>query len=230
MLIIENKPKNLIEHFKIQRSFESKLLDIDVNFPNEDEKNPTDIYFDELIGGGTYCVDFYRYLKTQRKRYKTISPTEIRPVYTFRQLDIMFLVSPSEILIKEDPDDIFQIYDEGFRQYLIDPMQDTMAHFYIFMAENYCYLIDIFVDKIVRVYGKKLNPFNKILKKNTYASSCYALDPFSYLYNKRLINAYPIEGVDMAIKSDKPTIITNKAAVVDILRFRTTINDKLHDA
>ena len=48
------------------------------------------------------------------------------------------------------------------------------------MVENKGYLMDIFIDKLNKIYNKN-NPFKK---------SIYALDTMAYLYNRRYINVY----------------------------------------
>lgn len=141
----------------------------------DDENN------DDIITGGSYCLDFYRYLKYNEKRYESTNAlnVELQPKFSYHDLDYMRTVRPAKILRKEDRDEIYQIYAKN---YVLDTSseKDNLADFYIWMIENKCYLMDIFIKKMDVLYRDD-NPFKK---------GMYALDAMAYLYNRRYVNTY----------------------------------------
>lgn len=136
---------------------------------------------DDTITGGSYCLDFYKYLKYDEKRYHNTNTlnVELQPKFSYHDLDLLKTVSPSKILRKEDRDEIYQIY---VKNYVLDtsPEKDNLADFYIWMIEHKCYLMDIFIKKMDVLYRED-NPFKK---------GMYALDAMAYLYNRRYVNTY----------------------------------------
>lgn len=133
----------------------------------------------ELING-SYCVDFFNYLANGKKKYSDIGVlnVELQPKFSYRDLDKLKKFSPKLILLKEDRDELYQIYDKFFKQIA---KTDTISEFYIWLKENKCYLIEQFVVKIDRLI-EITNPFR---------NDVYILDPFTYLYNRKQINTYP---------------------------------------
>lgn len=136
---------------------------------------------DNELMGGSYCVDFYLYLKYCKKRYENTSTlnVELQPLFSYHDLDHLKSVSPSKVLEKEDRDEVYQIYEKNYKLD-VSSGKDNLADFYIWMIENKCYLMDIFVTKIDRIYRKN-NPFHK---------GMYILDAMSYLYNRRYVSVY----------------------------------------
>jgi hypothetical protein len=136
---------------------------------------------DDTFTGGSYCLDFYKYLKYNEKRYHSTNTlnVELQPKFSYHDLDLLKHVSPSKILNKYDRDEIYQIY---VKNYVLDttPEKDNMADFYIWMIEHKCYLMDIFIKKMDLLYRGD-NPFKK---------GMYALDAMAYLYNRRYVNTY----------------------------------------
>ena len=130
--------------------------------------------------GGNYCLDFYNYYKYKLKKYKNIDNMDLKPQFSYYQLDRLFNISPEEILKKTDRDEIYQIYKKTYKEYVL-PEKNNIAEFYIWMIENYCILTNELVKKISKLY-KNNNPFD-----NEY----YILNTFSFLYNKQLIDEYP---------------------------------------
>lgn len=159
---------------KKQRNFLGKQND------ERDIREETDIDVDITYTGGSYCVDFYKYLKYNTKRYENTTTTnsELQPVFSYYDLDLLKSVSPLSILIKEDRDEIYQIYVKNYK--LNPENKDNIADFYIWMIDNKCYLMDIFVQKINRLYRYE-NPFKK---------GYYILDAAAYLYNRGLVKTY----------------------------------------
>jgi len=133
--------------------------------------------------GGSYCIDFYRYLKYGVKRYEDTGTfnIELKPKFEYRELDKMKQSLTSSILRFNDRDEIYQIY---MRAYLAGDKEDVskhnLANFYIWMIEHKCYLMDILVAKFDRVYKNK-NPFKK---------GYYILDAMTYVYNRNRKIAY----------------------------------------
>jgi hypothetical protein len=136
---------------------------------------------DDTFTGGSYCLDFHKYLKYGEKRYSNTNTlnVELQPKFSYYDLDLLKTVSPSKILCKKDRDEIYQIYK---KIYVLDtaPEKDNLGDFYIWMIENKCYLMDIFIKKMDRLYRDE-NPFK---------NGIYSLDAMAYLYNRRYVNTY----------------------------------------
>lgn len=175
----------------VQRGFSNDNTTIDPTVePIEDITNNTvnntanniitDDIDNEQIGGGTYSIDFYLYLKNNIKRYESIDNIELQPKFSYHLLDRMRKVEPTAILRKTDLDEIYQIYDKIFKP-SVNKTNNNLAIFYVWMVDNYGYMIDILTKKLGRLYRID-NPFDL---------SYYILDPLTYLYNRKLINTYP---------------------------------------
>jgi hypothetical protein len=136
--------------------------------------------------GGNYSLDFLRYLIDGTKRYDAtgIASAELSALFGYNELDRLRQIKPSKVLNEKDRDDIYQLY---VRNYLSESKgntsMDNLADFYIWMAENRCYLMDMLVGKINRLYKAhpSINPFRK---------EVYRLDAMAYLYNRRLVSTY----------------------------------------
>jgi len=138
--------------------------------------------------GGSFCVDFYNYLKNNIKRFNKLNNMEIDTAYSYEQLDIMKTTKPSKILKKDDPDEIYQIYDKTYKEF-ITPEKDNIADFYIWIIEKQCYLTELFIEKINRLYNTD-NPF---------LLDYYILEPYLYLYNNELISSLPYKLLNNSI-------------------------------
>jgi hypothetical protein len=130
--------------------------------------------------GGNYCIDFYDYFKTGKKRFSDNDSTDIRAKFSHFELDRLKRVDPIKILFKEDPDELYQIYTRTYKPSVTDA-ECNIASFYVWLTENYCSNVRFFVEKLDRFYNRE-NPFNL---------DFYILNPVSYLYNKGIINYYP---------------------------------------
>lgn len=144
--------------------------------------NQNDIDEDiDTFTGGSYCLDFYKYFKYGEKRYESTNTlnVELQPKFSYYDLDMLKTVEPSKILSKNDRDEVYQIY---VKNYVLETSAkyDNLADFYVWMIENKCYLMDIFVKKLDKLYRDN-NPFKK---------GMYVLDAMAYLYNRRYVNAY----------------------------------------
>lgn len=153
----------------IQRSFSR----------SNDNDNINDNYDEDIIQGGTYNVDIYKYLKDGIKRYSNTNALniELKPFFNYLDLDRLKTTKPSEILNKRDRDEIYQIYK---KTYLSESKKNNLANFFIWMVENKCYLMDIFIDKFTRLFGRN-NPFIR---------DAYVFDGNVYLYNRTYISSY----------------------------------------
>jgi len=131
--------------------------------------------------GGNYCVDIYNYLKDGMKKYdKKIDSTVLKPQFKYYQLDRLKKINPIKILKKSDRDEIYQIYHQAYKNY--SPKErDNLADFYIWMVNNYCFILDELVKKMHRLFSDE-NPF-----ENDY----YILDSGAYLYNNEYISILP---------------------------------------
>lgn len=169
---------------KILSQFKDSTID---NIETHEELNNTDsIEIDEQEGfmGGSYCIDFYRFIKFNEKRYYNNNSelnaslnAEIQPMFSYYDLEQLKTTSPLKILKKEDRDEVYQLY---IKSYLESNAKNTLADFYVWMIENKCYLMDIFINKMDRLYRQE-NPFKK---------GMYVLDAMAYLYNRRYIHTY----------------------------------------
>lgn len=200
-------------HKKAQRSYVNshpmpkktiKNKTIDILDTNSHENAMIESVYSDMhkFTGGSYCLDFYRYLKYNEKRYQTESSStlsaELQPVFAYYDLDGLKTILPSKVLKKEDRDEIYQIYTKTFLPE-VPPEKNTLADLYIWMIENKCYLMDLYVKKMDRVY-RRSNPFKK---------GMYILDAMGYLYNRRYIQAYS-RYIKMIIDEERQHLVIPK--------------------
>lgn len=147
--------------------------------------------FDSKNGNmcGTYCVDFYNYLKNGKKKFLDVGVlcTEINPEFKYFKLDTLSSINPSQIIIKknmreEDKDEIYQIYEKIYKN-IIDPINDNLSSFYIWMVENHCPLLEKLINKMSMI--------EHFSTENPFVFDYYIFDAISYLYNRKLVNSYP---------------------------------------
>ena len=132
--------------------------------------------------GGNFCIDFYKYLKNKEKRFQTsIDSTELKPQFSYYELDRLKTVDPMKILNHDDRDEIYQMYEKTYKPYTKES-EHNIASFYLWMINNQCVHLDTLVNKIERLYQDN-NPFN---------SDYYVVSPMRLLYNKGLIKEIPI--------------------------------------
>jgi len=131
------------------------------------------------IFGGSYCLDFYQYFVTNKKKYSSenILSTELRPCFSYYDLDILKRTSCNVVLEKNDGE-IYQIFEKGYKD---TKGNDTISEFYVWLKNTKCYLIATLTNKIDALLGEN-NPFKK---------DAYILDPSTYLYNRSYIKTYP---------------------------------------
>ena len=178
----------------------------DKDLSNEDKNKDYELkeieneYDGDMFTGGSYCFDFYQYFKHGIKRYhdSDVLMVELQPVFSYDDLDILKHSKPTTILNSTDRDEIYQFYVKNYlpeinndhrhskladfyiRMVDNDHKHNNLADFYIWMIENKCYLMDIFIVKMDRLYWKN-NPFKKAM---------YNLDAMAYLYNRKYVLTY----------------------------------------
>lgn len=186
-LTINKATKQKLSELK-QRSFINDKIDkfmtqqkkISINDNKNDKKKEytEETYMKDMKGGGTYCIDFYDYFKHNKKTYSEVNQMDMYPKFSYSQLDKMKHTTIDKLLEKSDLDEIYQIYDKIYK---VNVGKDNVASFYVWMIENKCYLMDILIDKMDRIFRVD-NPFE---------SCYYVLNPLSYLYNKNHIATIP---------------------------------------
>jgi hypothetical protein len=158
-------------HFKIKNVIlYSDYFQCDNKFSNETE-------IDNVYKHGNYILDYYVYLKYNKKKYNEFDTLEIKPKFSYYDLDRLKSTSPSIILKKTDRDELYQLYIKAFKN---SEYKDNMADFFIWLTENYCIFMKYFIMRMERVYSRN-NPF-----KLDY----YILDGYLYLYNRKIIDTY----------------------------------------
>lgn len=179
------KDKDFLDFLsKLSYYFQVKYVILYTDYASCDNKasleNINEIY--KAYYGGNYCVDFYDYLKYNKKRYAGISKNtkELTPKFDYNQLDSLKITDPLKILRKDDQDEIYHIYIKTYKP-SVDSNKHNISDFYIHMIEKYCVYVPVYVDKMDRFF-KNNNPFN-----NDY----YLLDSPEYLYNRNLIPEIP---------------------------------------
>jgi hypothetical protein len=183
IIYTENKPCSIMVNLT-QRQDE-EINQLDKNNQNNQIKVLT----------GNYCVDFYNYLKHNKKKYSNtkIQNIEFKPYFSYYDLDLLKHLDPSEFLYKDD-DELYQLYHKNYK---IDFPKKSFADYYLWLIENKCYLVESLVMRMNRVY-KSSNPFEL---------DFYILDPFTYLYNRNIIKIYGNMTVDEIITDRKKNII-----------------------
>ena len=132
---------------------------------------------DSIYKHGNYILDYYIYFKFNKKKYQGFDTLEIKPKFSYYELDRLKTASPSEILDKSDRDELYQLYIKAFKS---SNNKDTISDFFIWIVENYCIFMKYLILRMERIYQRN-NPFN---------TNYYILDGFLYLYNRELINNY----------------------------------------
>ena len=135
-----------------------------------------------------YCTDFYDYLKHGKKKYEDIDNLEMKEAYSYRQLDKLKNVEPDVMLKKDDFDEIYQVYRKTYKP-VVDKSKDNIASFFVWLIDNQCHLIDIFVGKMIRIF-KIDNPFT---------NDFYVIEPYACLYNKSYIGTLPFRALNSRI-------------------------------
>ena len=110
-------------------------------------------------------------------------------LFNYYDLDLLREYDPSKILTKTD-DELYQLYIKTF---ILDYPKGTISDFFVWIVDNKCYLIELFISKLEKLY-KSNNPFKKDI---------YVLNAFMYLYNKGIIKIYGGSNIDIDYKERK---------------------------
>ena len=174
---------------KKQRGFSKTIYETTFqNEPDESDKNGNNDYYSSY-----HSRDIYRYLKYGEKRFSDFvnGYDEISPNFSYDDLDKLAKTDPLKVLDKEDNDELYQIYLRNYNTSNIS--NNNLKDFYLWIVDKYCYLIEILVQKMDRLYGKT-NPF---------MITVYTLTPDVFLYNRKKISyisdgmatSYPIKKI-----------------------------------
>lgn len=175
----------------------------------------------EIYRGGNYCVDFYNYFKSQTKRFQQkkidIDTTEIKPQFSYYELDRLRITDPSKVLYKYDKDDLYQIYEKSYKTFFKENKYN-LGDFYVWMVENQCVNLKFLVEKMFRLFNVN-NPFE---------DDYYIIDALTYLYNRNLISEYPVFKQSKKQK-DKPVSneVPKNEYRLEFFRKRQTISNCL---
>ena len=127
---------------------------------------------------GNYCLDFYNYLKFKTKRFDNININKIdlKPLFTYYDLDYLTTIKLDSFIIKSD-DEIYQLYNKSYK---LQYPNNNISDFLIWLVDNKCYLIESFIKILERVY----------ITSNPFKRDIYILKPINYLYNKKIIKIF----------------------------------------
>lgn len=138
----------------------------------------------EVYRGGNYCEDYYKYLKYGEKRFNNktvnIDSTELKPKFSYYQLDRLKTIDPKTILSRTEQDEIYQIYTKAFLS-VVEKDKHNLADFYVWMVENQCVQLNFLLKYMEKIYDFG-NPFE---------TDYYVLDAGAFLLNRGIIDIYP---------------------------------------
>jgi hypothetical protein len=169
--------------------------------------------------GGTYCVDFYDYLKHGKKKYSDLNilGTELMPQFKYHMIDLIKKIKPDLILHKFDVkkktyDKLYQIYDQTYKPF-VPEINNTLDNFYIWITENHCFLLNELIEQF--------NSIPEYITDNPFQTDYYIFNAVQYLYNKSMIKYIPMSVNDVVTDN---AIIKTKG--VRINRYRLTENQR----
>jgi hypothetical protein len=177
----------------------NKSIEFQRNFGDKEDEYEYDL----KILGGSYCSDIHDYLVTGIKQYSidNILNIELKPYFSYFDLNILKKTSIETILLKDDRDEIYQLYDKYYKN---TQLNKNITDFYLWLIEqDKCYLLDVYIEKIDRITGI-INPLKSL---NIY----YILDANAYLYNRKYIRIFntQIDISDISRGNTKKHIIDN---------------------
>lgn len=157
-------------------------ISCDYMIPVKDTNDYTHFY------GGTFCVDFYEYVKNGTKRYASngIMNVELIPKFRYHQLDVLKKILPDDIIEKRNErttdDRVYKVYKNMYKP-ITPEINNNMANFFVWIIEKNCHMYTELVDKFTKIPQYAVdNPF-----KNDY----YIFNAMAYLYNKGKISYIP---------------------------------------
>ena len=125
---------------------------------------------------GTYCLDYYQYLTTNKKKYENemVMYNEFIPQFSYYDLDILKTISPIRILDRTNGE-VYQVYKDTYLNN--HNHNDNIIDFYIWLIHYKGYLLN-----------KYLILINKILSKNPFIhNDVYYIRARTYLVNRKYI-------------------------------------------
>lgn len=172
----------------------NKATDMQRNFGEKEDEYEYDL----KILGGSYCSDIYNYLMTGIKQYSAdnILNIELKPYFSYFDLNILKKTLVEKILLKDDRDEIYQLYDKYYKN---TQLNKNITDFYLWLIEqDKCYLLNVYIDKINRIAGI----INPLKSSNIF----YILDANTYLYNRKYIHVFDTQ-IDISIVPKENNII-----------------------
>ena len=128
---------------------------------------------------GNYCIDFYKYIKYEKKRFRKLSTFEIKPIFSYFQLDKMKSTTIDFIFTNIKKDElIYQVYKK-FKE--IYENKKFVNDFYIYIIENYCFLI----KKLIEILSTTIYVIDNPFIYDYYEINCNA-----YLYKKKIVPTF----------------------------------------
>lgn len=148
--------------------------------------------------GGTYCVDFYDYIKSGIKKYADVGVlnVELIPKFRYHQLDVLKKIIPDTIITRTDEnktdDRIYQIYTKTYKDY-VPEINNTLANFYTWIVENQCFLLNELIEKFKNI--------PQYATDDPFQNDFYMFNAIAYLYNRNKISSIPISFNELTIDS-----------------------------
>lgn len=154
----------------------------------------------------TYSQNIYVYLKSKKRMYEFEFVT---PGFDYGQLDILFKVPISELIVPSDKNELYRISQ--------DSGKTNMGDLYIYIVENYPKLIKVIEEKLATFYEPSKNPFLHVY---------YTLDAWLNLYNKGWIKQIPSDKDFTIKKGSFKKLVGNKKIQKFKNRLRTYLLPK----
>lgn len=180
-----------------------------------DYMSPIDEHKYVKFYGGTYCVDFYEYLKYGKKKYSDIGVLNIEliPKFKYHQLDVLKKINPDDVLTKTDArntdDRLYQMYKKVYKTFTPD-INDTFANFYIQINENQCFMLGELIDKLAKI--------PQFITDNPFQHDYYIFNSLAFLYNRGFIKYMPMSINNLPIETIN---IKNKSGSMNRYRITT---------
>lgn len=199
-LTFNRYPKNNSRHkYRNYSSDKFDISNIESNISVNDNYNDDN----DKLYGGIYSVDLFEYIYKGNKRhsFSNIMEKELTPQYSYYFLDKLKNTKPTIVLSKSDLDELYQIYIKIYEPN-ISSDKDNLGYFYIWVIFNKCHLVETLVNKFKKIF-KNNNPF-----EHDY----YILDPYTFLYNRNIVNIAPVavNNIKLNIKRSSDIILVNQ--------------------
>jgi hypothetical protein len=157
--------------------------------------------------GGIFCVDFYEYLTTNKRRYRNILSTDLKPAYNVLHFDNLKTIDPKTLFKDDDRGLFYQLFSLTYK--ILPESEQSIAKFYLWIIKHHCIQIRELLTRINNLYNSGANPF-----LNDY----YIIDPYSYLYNKNIINNYSSKKSQLAVAGNRGNV-RSEISITNSLRL-----------